>query len=66
MHSLYLALFSPTHPIQYTISLDRWSEARYVRRQGCGLGIWSLDLPLQASCLLLLASRQNAWPNPIT
>ena len=39
LHNLYLAALSPTHPLHYTVALDSGSEARYVRRQGRGLGI---------------------------
>lgn len=42
LHSLYLTALSPkspTHPFNYTIALKIGSEARYVRLQGCGLGI---------------------------
>ena len=67
LHSLYVAVLCPTHPLYYTVALDSGSEARYVRRQGSGLGIYLAPyLPLQASCLLLLASRQYAWPRHIT
>ena len=39
LHSLYLAAHFPAHPLYYTVALDSGSEARYVRRQGRGLGI---------------------------
>ena len=39
LHNLYLAALFPTHPLHYTVALDSESEARYVRRQGRGLGI---------------------------
>ena len=32
-------LAAPAHPLHYTVALDSGSEARYVRRQGRGLGI---------------------------
>ena len=32
-------LAAPTHPLHHTVALDSGSEARYVRRQGRGLGI---------------------------
>ena len=32
-------LAAPTHPLHHTFALDSGSEARYVRRQSCGLGI---------------------------
>ncbi len=32
-------LAAHTHPLHYTVALDSGSEARYVRRQGRGLGI---------------------------
>ena len=34
-----LILAAPTHPLHDTVALDSGSEARYVRRQGRGLGI---------------------------
>ena len=34
-----LAALFPTRPLHYTVALDSGSEARYVRRQGRGLGI---------------------------
>ena len=39
--SSILHYFSCTHPhpLHHTIALDTWSEARYVCRQGRGLGI---------------------------
>ena len=37
LHSCILAL--PTHPLHDTVASDSGSEARYVRRQGRGLGI---------------------------
>lgn len=63
LHSLYLAAIfpkSPTHPLHYTVALKSGSEARYVRLQGCGLGIQPLYLPLQASCMLLSSLRRHA------
>ena len=36
---LYLATIRPTQPLYYTVALDGGSGARYVRRQGRGLGI---------------------------
>ena len=39
LHSLYSAALFPTHPLHYPVALDCGSEARYVRRQGRGLGI---------------------------
>ena len=32
-------LAAPTHPLHHTVALDSGSEARYIRRQGRGLGI---------------------------
>ena len=39
LQSLYLAALSHHHPLHYTVALDSGSDARYVRRQGRGLGI---------------------------
>ena len=43
-------LATPTHPLHYTVASDSGSEARYVRRQGHGLGIEPLYRGLVARC----------------
>ena len=47
----------PTNPLHHIVALDSRSEARYVRRQGRGLGTQPIYLPTFAGQLAACCSR---------